>query len=160
MERLEQVKLAGTNGAPVKAKRPRPRKAGKGKAMVAPAPRLALGITVGAGIGIPGLTLSLSTIAGQLATQEHVGLGCGLGLVGGTVLVVSLSHLAWAIGDITRSARWASWLLAIAVDCGLVACEGVHVFAPGVCDGLATAVMVAVTLASMVLNVWAFLRHR
>jgi hypothetical protein len=73
---------------------------------------------------------------------------------------VSLSHLAWAIGDITRSSRWASWLLAVAVDCGLVGSELVRIIAPGVCEGLAFGVMVAVTGASMALNVWAFLRHR
>jgi hypothetical protein len=38
--------------------------------------------------------------------------------------------------------------------------ESVHVFSPNVVDSLATGIMVAVTLASMALNVWAFLRHR
>ena len=36
------------------------------------------------------------------------------------VLAVSLSHLAWAVRDITGSARWQSWFLAAAVDISLV----------------------------------------
>jgi hypothetical protein len=42
----------------------------------------------------------------------------------------------------------------------IVLSESVHVFAPNVVDSLATGIMVAVTLASMALNVWALLRHR
>ena len=151
-----------SNGAPRKEAGKKPQRTRKQthKAMVPAAPRLALGITVGMGAGIPALTLGLSTVAGRLATHGHAGLAGFAVTVGATVLMVSLSHLAWAIGDITRSPSWASWLLAIAVDLSIVLSESVHVFAPDVVDSLATAIMVAVTLASMALNVWAFLRHR
>ncbi len=147
------------NGQVVSGKRPAKRRAAKGKAMVAAKPRLAAVITVGMGVGIPALTLSMSTVAGQLCQKGHYGLGVCAGLVGGAVLVVSLSHLAWAVGNITRSSKWASWLLAVAVDVGLVACESVLTAAPGVCDTLATGVLWAVTGVSAVLNCWAFLRH-
>jgi hypothetical protein len=45
------------------------------------------------------------------------------------VLVVSLSHLAWAVSDITRSPWWACWLLAVAFDLCLVLGELCHVAA-------------------------------
>jgi hypothetical protein len=163
METLPLSRIS-SNGAARKEtgnKAPKSRKqAARHKAMVPAAPRLALGITVGMGVSIPALTLGLSTVAGRLATHGYAGLAGFAVTVGATVLMVSLSHLAWAIGDITRSPSWASWLLAIAVDLSIVLSESVHVFAPGVVDSLATAIMVAVTLASMALNVWAFLRHR
>jgi hypothetical protein len=154
--------VAGTNGtvtAP-KAKRQRSKAGRKGKAMVAGMPRLALGLTTSWGIGIPALTLALTTVGGKLAMSGHRLLAGGLVGVCATVLAVSLSHLAWSVQDITRSARWQAWMLAIAVDLSIVLSEAVHVFAPGVADGLSTCIMVAVTAASMSMNVWAFLRHR
>lgn len=147
----------GTRGAAGKRSRG---KGGKHKAMVGACPRLALGITVGMGVGIPGLTLALTTVAGGLAMAGHGVLAASMVGVCGTVLAVSLSHLAWAIQDITKSPVWASWALAIAVDLSVVLSEASHVFADGVCAGLVQGIMVAVTLASMALNVWAFLRHR
>jgi hypothetical protein len=61
-------------------------------------------ITVGVGCGIPGLSLALSSIGGRLLVAGHSGLGvAALGLCC-SVLAVPLSHLAWAIRDITRSA--------------------------------------------------------
>ena len=82
-------------------------------------------------------------------------------LIMGCVLCVSLAHLAWAIGDITRSPIWASWLLAIAFDCCLVLGELCHVQAAeaGI-DTVCTTMMVAVCGLSMFLNCWAFLRHK
>src|SRR5262245_10646238 len=95
-------RLPQTNGSPAKAPRkPAKRSRRKGKAMAAPMPRLALGLTLGAGVGIPGLTLALSTIAGRLAAAGYGSWAGAVGAVGGTVLVVSLSHLAWAVGNIT-----------------------------------------------------------
>ncbi len=155
--------VVGTVGTVGKAKRTRAKPAGRPvqrKAMVSAAPRLALWVTTGMGVGIPALTLSLTTVAGALATKGHGALSGAVLGVTATVLTVSLTHLAWAIGDITRSSKWASWALAIAVDLSIVLSEAVHVSAPGVCDTLSTSVMVAVTAASMALNVWAFLRHR
>jgi hypothetical protein len=73
-------------------------------------------------------------------------------------LCVSLSHLAWAIRDITGSHVWQSWALAIIVDMGIILCELMSIY--GTYSWVATAVMVAVTLFSMVLNCWAFLGHK
>jgi hypothetical protein len=74
-----------------------------------------------------------------------------------TVLAVSLSHLAWAIKDITRSAKWQAWCLGVAVDVSLVVCELACIAGAG--WWLIQAVMLAVTVSSAVLNCWAFLRH-
>jgi hypothetical protein len=46
-----------------------------------------------------------------------------------------MSHLAWAVGDITRSGRRASWSLAVALDLSLVMCELCHVYAFLSCPG-------------------------
>lgn len=154
----EQANANGYRTDAPKANRGRKAKQRR-RAMVSAAPKLALAITVGMGIAIPALTLGLSTVAGRLAILSSFPLAAASFAIGATVLAVSLSHLAWAIADITRSPRWASWALAVAVDLSVVLAESVHVFAPGVVDALGTAVLAGVTLASMVLNVWAFLRH-
>jgi hypothetical protein len=60
---------------------------------------------VGLGAGIPGLSLALSSIGGRLLEQGHGYLGCGAMALCCSVLAVSLSHLAWAVRDITGSAR-------------------------------------------------------
>jgi hypothetical protein len=112
-------------------------------------------ITVGVGCGIPLQALALSSIGGRLMVEGQVGLGAGaLGLCC-SVLAVSLSHLAWAIQDITGSARWQSWCMAAAVDLSLILGElaGVAGFELWVVP----VVMVAVTVASACLNCWAFL---
>ncbi len=122
--------------------------------------RFKLGMTVALGVGIPLLSLAMSRLGGSLAIGEVYLLSLlafGLMLA---VLGVSLSHLAWAIGNITRSAARPSWALAIALDLSLVLCELVHVYAASL--GLAWvcfAVMAAVALTSMLLNVYAFLMH-
>jgi hypothetical protein len=104
MERAVMLDIAGTNGT-VKAK-PR-RRANKPKA----APGAVMGrgrrlLTVGLGCGIPGLSLSLSSIGGRLLEEGHTALGTAALTLCCSVLAVSLSHLAWAIQDITGSARW------------------------------------------------------
>jgi hypothetical protein len=43
------------------------------------------------------------------------------------VLAVSLSHLAWAVRDITGSTWWQSWCLAGTTDLALVLGELAHV---------------------------------
>lgn len=114
-------------------------------------------ITVGMGCGIPSLSLALSIIGGRLCREGFTGLGVGaLGLCC-SVLSVSLSHLAWAVRDITRSATWQSWALALAIDSSLVLGELAGV--AGFQLWVVPAVMVCVTVVSAVLNCWAFLRH-
>lgn len=131
------------------------------KALVARAPRLALWLTVTMGVAIPLLSLALTTVAGTLARKDHPWLALGGLTLCATVLGVSLSHLSWSVSDITKSGKAASWALAVATDLTIVLCESVHVFASDAgIDCLVTAMMVSVTLASMALNVWAFLRHR
>jgi hypothetical protein len=118
------------------------------------------GMTVGMGCGIPLLSLSLSTISGTLARSGHGVLSGAAALLTVSVLSVSLSHLAWAVRDITGSPRWASWALAIAFDVALVLGESTRVHASDAgLEQLVTAVMVAVCGLSMVLNCWAFFRH-
>jgi hypothetical protein len=114
-------------------------------------------LTVGMGCGIPGLSLALSSIGGMLLRGGQVWLGGGSLALCGAVLSVSLSHLAAAVQDITRSAVWQSWCLAVAVDVTLVLCELARVSGD---EGLLVPVLMAcVTAASMGLNCWAFLRH-
>jgi hypothetical protein len=144
--------VAERNGViPKRASKPR-----KGKAERR-VNRARVAITVGMGCGVPCLSLALSSIGGRLCADGHGVLGTGsLGLCC-LVLSVSLSHLAWAVRDITRSAWWQSWCLAGAIDLSLVLGE-----LAGVCgyeSWVVGAVMVAVTLVSAVLNCWAFLRH-
>ena len=124
------------------------------------ADRVKVYATVTMGVVIPLLSLGLSHTGGTLARTGHPALaGFALGLMG-CVLVVSLSHLAWAIQDITRSPRWASWLLAISFDLLLVLGELCRVGAEDAGVGLAvTVMMAAVAGLSMFLNCWAFLRH-
>ena len=132
------------------------------RALVAlPPRRVALAMTVLMGVSIPLLSLALSTIAGTLARAGHNALaGAGLALTV-SVLAVSLAHLSWAIADITKSGAGASWALAVTVDMAVVLCEAVHVFAPDAgLNVLATALMICVCAASMILNVYAFVRSR
>ncbi|HZR55212.1 MAG TPA: hypothetical protein VFB06_37710 [Streptosporangiaceae bacterium] len=153
--------IEGLNGT---ARRP-----GKGRARAEGKPRrrplmtagrFKAGLTLAMGCGIPLGSLALSTVAGTLARSGHYVLaGSAAGLTG-CVLAVSLSHLAWAVRDITSSPRWASWALAVAFDLALILGESVHVYATDAdLGGLVTAVMVAVCGLSMVLNCWAFFRH-
>jgi hypothetical protein len=119
--------------------------------------RIRKAITVALGCGIPCLSLALSSIGGRLIVAANLALGIGfLGLCC-TVLTVSLSHLAWAVRDITKSSQWQSWMLAIAIDCSLVACELAGV--AGYDSWTVTAVMACVTATSAVLNCWGFTRH-
>jgi hypothetical protein len=76
-------------------------------------------MTVGMGCGIPLLSLALSSIGGRLLSEGHKALGAGSLSLCCAVLAVSLSHLAWAVKDITASARWQAWCLAGAIDVSL-----------------------------------------
>jgi hypothetical protein len=111
---------------------------------------------VGLGCGIPGLSLSLLSIGGRLLEQGYHGLGGAALALCCSVLAVSLSHLAWAIADITGSARWQAWCLAVAVDLSLVLGELARVEGFGL--WVAPVVVGSVTVISAVLNCWAFLR--
>lgn len=99
-------------------------------------------MTVALGVGIPLLSLTF-----------------GLALMV-AVLGVSLSHPACGIADITRSSPLARWALAGALDLSLVLCELCLVSARGLgLEWVAVLVMGAVAIASMALNVYAFLMH-
>ena len=120
-------------------------------------------ITVGAGCFIPLLSLSLSHMGGSRVTSESLAeMLCGFGLLGLciTVLCVSLGHLSEAVQDITKSTPKASWMMAVAVDLTMVTTELSTTFATNDADSwLRVAVMAAVTVGSMILNCWAFLKH-
>ncbi len=145
--------LDGVNGT---AKR-RGRAKGPGTASATARDRARRWITLGIGAGIPCLSLALSSIGGRLVADGQGVLGAGALVLCCSVLAVSLSHLAWAIRDITRSAWWQSWCLAAAVDLSLVLGELAGI--AGYASWVVAAVMVSVTLCSAVLNCWAFLRH-
>jgi hypothetical protein len=115
-------------------------------------------LTVGMGCGIPGLSLALSSLGGLLVRGGQIWMGGGSLALCGAVLSVSLSHLASAVQDITKSAVWQAWCLAVAIDVSLVLCELAHV--AGYEGLLVPCLMAAVTVASMGLNCWAFLRHK
>jgi hypothetical protein len=137
---------------------------GKARPLTPPAPTLAdyfrLPMTVALGVGIPCLSLAMSKLAGTLATHGHLALAAFAFALMAAVLGVSLSHLSWAVGNVTRSGRRASWSLAVALDLSLILCELVHVYAADLGLGLVcTAVMACVAAASMALNVFAFLMH-
>lgn len=150
----------GTTPAPARKPRRAKKTAAGGPPVKTTADRVKVVATVTMGVAIPVLSLVLSHTGGTLARTGHSALaGFALSLMG-CVLVVSLSHLAWAIEDITRSPRWASWLLAISFDLMLVLGELVHVNADDAGVGMAiTVMMTAVAGMSMFLNCWAFLRH-
>ncbi len=120
--------------------------------------RARVALRIALGCGVPGLSLALSSIGGRLLEQGSYTLGGGAVLLCCGVLAVSLSHLAWSIRDLTGSAVWQAWCLAVAVDAGLVLCELIR--ATGAGCWVCVALQLAVAVASMGLNVWAFLRHR
>jgi hypothetical protein len=123
--------------------------------------RFRLTMTVVLGVGIPLLSLAMSKIAGTLALNGHTFLALFAGSLMLAVLAVSLSHLAWAIEDITKSTVRASWSLAVALDLSLVLCELIHVYAHDLeLEWVCCLVMLNVAACSMALNVYAFLQHR
>jgi hypothetical protein len=102
------------------------------------------------GCGVPVLSLALRSIGGQLVAQGHAVLGRGALVLCCSVLAVSLSHLAWAVRDITRSAWWQSWCLAGAIDLFLVLGELAGV--AGISCWVVPTVMASVTVVSAILN--------
>lgn len=95
-------------------------------------------------------------------TERHLGrhLVVALGAVIIIMLGVSLEHLASGIREITHSAAWSAWALAIAIDVGMVASEvALIVLAtfPNIrVAGYAHRYVVSTIVISMALNVWAF----
>lgn len=119
------------------------------------------GMTVGLGCFVPVLSLALSKIAGTLATHGLYALAAFAFALTVAVLIVSLPHLAWSVGDITGSGRRTSWSLAVALDMTIVLCEFVHTFAAEAgLDVVAYAITGAVCAFSMLLNCWAFFNDR
>jgi hypothetical protein len=120
-------------------------------------------ITVGAGMFIPLLALSLSHMGGaRVLSPSWEERSCGLALLAlcCTVLFVSLNHVSEALMDITNSSSTASWAMATSVDLTMIVTELSTTFATNEHDRwLRIAVMGCVTLGSMVLNVWSFLKH-
>lgn len=117
--------------------------------------------TVTMGVWMPLMSLILSYVGGRLLSSELFVLAGLSFLLMACVLLVSLTHLAAAIADITKSHWLASWLLAIAFDASLVLAELCHVQAEKAeIGGVVTCLMVAVCGLSMFLNCWAFLSHK
>lgn len=149
-----------TDLAKALTRKPKGRKPSKKLGSVATTNKARKVITVTMGLAIPLFSLAMSSTGGGLLQSGgswEIALGVVfLGLLA-TVLFVSLSHLAWAIQDITRSSKGLSWCLAVAVDLALVACELSEVLHHS--TPLIAAIMVGVTLMSMTLNVFAFMMH-
>lgn len=116
--------------------------------------------TLAMGVFIPLFSLGLSNVGGErLMAGGAINAALGalaFGLMA-CVLGVSLPHLAWGVGNITRSPALPSWLLAVAFDLTIVLGELCHVVAPSQGPGwVIVALTVAVVLLSMFLNCWAF----
>jgi hypothetical protein len=134
---------------------------GKGREKKETVKRARLFATVLMGVFIPVASLWLSHNGGVLFRAGKVALGATSFALMACVLAVSLKHLADAVADITRSPRWASWLLAITFDLCLVLGELIQVSASDAgLGGVVAAMMCAVCALSMFLNCWAFLAHK
>jgi hypothetical protein len=156
---MSRLSAPSRNGTPDVAPRPSPRKPRSARDS-SPVPRVRTWATVAAGVGIPCLSVGLSHTAGTLAAEGHYGLSALAAVLMSSVLAVSLSHLAWAVRDITRSPRWAAWALAVACDLVLVLTELTAVAAPeSPARPALLAMFVGVGLASAGLNCWAFLMN-
>jgi hypothetical protein len=138
--RIEAV--PGVNGTAPQSKAKKP--AARPVASALTAARIKFWATITMGVLLPLLSLGLSSVGGNLARHNHYALAAFALVLMTCVLVVSLSHLAWAIGDITRSPSWACWLLAVAFDLLLVLGEFCHVGAEHAGVGLVTSAMMGV----------------
>lgn len=126
-----------------------------------PASRFCSTMTVALGVFVPAISLTMSSLAAQQFMSGGVVLGGAFAVLVGCVLLVSLTHLAEAIEDLTGSSRLISWATAITFDACLVAFEVAHKLGEG---GAVVPVMIAaVAVISAALNVHAFRlaqRHR
>ena len=102
------------------------------------------------------MSIFLAKEGGDALSKGQVGVYIGLfGLALCLAnLSLSLSHLARAMGDITRSGVFASWSSAIVLDGAIIFCECLTVAGFGNL-GVDTA-MGVLTLVSMLGNCWAF----
>jgi cation transport ATPase len=136
-------------------------RARKGRTIASTQSNLERTVTVLMGAAIPLLSLSLSSLGGSLLAGGQWSLGLVALALCVCVLGVSLDHVAFAVRSITKSPAWASWLLATACDASLVLGELSGVFASEVdVYYLRMGLMFSVTIASQVLNIFAFLAHR
>jgi hypothetical protein len=72
---------------------------------------------------VPVLVLILGRVAGLLHKRQLARLAYVVGAVGGVVLALSVVHCTDSISRLTGSGVLLSGLLAVGIDCGLVACE-------------------------------------
>lgn len=91
------------------------------------------------------------------AEKVQVGVFFGLALCG---LCVSLPHIASEVGQLTGSGLFASWLVALVIDAGMVACKAyITDGACGLNRLVAWVTLATCTLVSCILNCHAFLAH-
>lgn len=118
------------------------------------------GATIGLGVAIPGLTFYLSWLGATYLPRGGAETALGVGAFGTCILALclSLSHLAWAVGDITGSGKWSSLAMGGAIDLALIWSDIAIALGNGSVGVYAA--MAAITAASMFLNCWAFLLHK
>lgn len=106
---------------------------------------------------IPCLSVAGTRISGLLAEADHYMIASLVGLVAGSVFVVSLKHVSQSIRAVTRCSTGSSWLLAVAFDLAIVSSELTHSLAPETGLGtLCIGVMVALGALTGALNYLAF----
>lgn len=118
-------------------------------------------ITIGMGVGIPALSVSFSSMGGTLLAQGGTTMIFGVILIAlcCVILAVSLPHLVSAISDITKSKYSHCVCMAIAIDMGIVILELTLALGMNSIYWSRIFVMLSLTLASMILNCWAFFNH-
>lgn len=118
-------------------------------------------ITIGMGIGIPALSVSFSSMGGTLLAQGGTTMIFGIVLIAlcCVILAVSLPHLVSAISDITKSKYSHCVCMAIAIDLGIVILELTLALGMDSIYWSRLFVMLSLTVASMILNCWAFFNH-
>jgi hypothetical protein len=90
-------------------------------AMYTHSPTPALGIVLGC--SIPVIVLRLGKVTGKLWKRGNRELAYFAGCSGVGLLLLSVYHCAEAVSILTGSSLLLSVPLAVAIDCGLVACE-------------------------------------
>lgn len=115
------------------------------------------------GICIPLISFLLAHAGGDLLHQlqlegwnsvEKLVLGVTCLVLCGSILSVSLSHVAESVMIISNSKRWQAWALAVTLDCALITMELARVLAYE--NWLSRSLMVLVVVWSAALNVFAF----
>jgi hypothetical protein len=75
------------------------------------------------GILVPALVLVLARLAGGSWARGWRALAYFSGAVGVALLALSVSHCAKAFAELTGADLVSAYLMAVGIDCGLVACE-------------------------------------